>query len=65
MLPRYSEKLERTTDISPDLSRAETLLSAFTMYSELKEACLDSQFEKIFTRLQTEWTYIGGLVSRI
>ncbi|KDQ31513.1 hypothetical protein PLEOSDRAFT_23374 [Pleurotus ostreatus PC15] len=62
MLPQYTEKPERTTDISPDLSRAELLLSAFTMYSELKDACLDSQFEKIFTRLQTEWTYIGGLL---
>ncbi|KAF4573594.1 C2 domain-containing protein [Pleurotus pulmonarius] len=62
MLPQYSEKPERTTDISPDLSRAEILLSAFTMYSELKDACLDSQFEKIFSRLQTEWTYIGGLL---
>lgn len=65
MLPQYTEKPERTTDISPDLSRAEILLSAFTMYSELKDACLDSQFERIFMRLQTEWTYIGGLVSRI
>ncbi|EDR07297.1 uncharacterized protein LACBIDRAFT_328163 [Laccaria bicolor S238N-H82] len=35
------------------------------MYSELKEATMDSEFDKVFARLQMEWTYIGGLLVAI
>ncbi|KAJ8455138.1 hypothetical protein ONZ45_g19039 [Pleurotus djamor] len=59
VLPQYTEVVAVPED---RLSRIELLLSAFTMYSELKEARLDSHFEKVFGRLQTEWTYIGGLL---
>jgi len=41
---------------------AEEMLASFTPYREMKEANGDSQFEKIFNRLQQEWTYVGGLL---
>lgn len=58
LLPVYTEKVE----IPPPLTRLERVLASFTMYSELKEANMDSHFEKVFVRLQQEWTYVGGLV---
>ena len=58
LLPRYTEKVE----IPPPLTLLEITLASFTMYSELKEANMDSHFERVFVRLQQEWTYIGGLV---
>lgn len=58
ILPRYTEKVE----IPPSLSLLERILASFTMYNDLKEASMDSQFELVFVRLQLEWTYIGGLV---
>ena len=58
LLPRYTEKVE----VPPSLSRLERILASFTMYSQLKEANMDSHFEQVFLRLQLEWTYMGGLV---
>lgn len=61
MLPQYSEKLVA----SPEMSRLERILASFTMYSELKaanETNSESSFERVFMRLQMEWTYVGGLV---
>jgi hypothetical protein len=59
ILPSYTEKI----DIEPSLSLVERILSSFATYRELKDATLDSHFEGVFTRLQQEWTYVGGLVS--
>ena len=58
LLPVYTEKVE----VPPPLTRLERVFASFTMYSELKVANMDSHFEKIFARLQLEWTYVGGLV---
>lgn len=58
LLPQYTEKVE----VPSDMTLLERMLSAFTMYGELKNATLDSQYERVFGRLQMEWTYIGGLV---
>ena len=60
LLPSYTEKVE----IPPSMSRLERILASFTMYNELKDANMDSHFERVFVRLQMEWTYIGGLVCR-
>lgn len=57
-LPLYTEKIT----VSPDLSRSEQLLAAFTMYGELSSARTDDHFDVVFKRLQHEWTFIGGLV---
>ncbi|RDB24425.1 hypothetical protein Hypma_008469 [Hypsizygus marmoreus] len=58
MLPQYTE----TINVPSDMTWAERALSSFTMYSEMKAATLDSHFEQVFSRLQTEWTYVGGLL---
>jgi len=58
LLPQYTEKIE----VPSDMTLLERVLSTFTMYGELKNATLDSQYERVFGRLQMEWTYIGGLV---
>ncbi|TFK35298.1 hypothetical protein BDQ12DRAFT_688289 [Crucibulum laeve] len=57
-VPSYTEKLP----VPPRMSRLERILASFTMYSELKEASVDSQYEAVFMRLQMEWTYVGGLL---
>ena len=58
-LPQYTEKVA----VPSDMTLMERVLSTFTTYGELKNATLDSQYERVFGRLQMEWTYIGGLVS--
>ncbi|KAF8163851.1 hypothetical protein B0H34DRAFT_341343 [Crassisporium funariophilum] len=58
LLPRYTEKME----VPPQMTRVESALASFTTYSELKEANMDSHYERVFHRLQMEWTYIGGLL---
>lgn len=57
ILPQYTE-----TIVVIPMSRVERILASFTTYSELREAMHDSHFEKVFVRLQLEWTYVGGLV---
>ncbi|KAF8803110.1 hypothetical protein BYT27DRAFT_7195993, partial [Phlegmacium glaucopus] len=59
LLPRYTEKVE----VPPPLSPLERILASFTMYSGLKEANMDSRFERVFVRLQMEWTYTGLLAA--
>lgn len=44
------------------MSSAERVMSTFTLYSELKEAVEESEYQTIFERLQREWQYVGGLV---
>ncbi|KAG6915177.1 hypothetical protein DXG01_012861, partial [Tephrocybe rancida] len=52
-----------TIEVPLNMTVAERMLASFTAYRELKEATLDSQFEKVFTQLQTEWTYVGGVLA--
>ncbi|KAK2459535.1 hypothetical protein APHAL10511_008441 [Amanita phalloides] len=44
------------------LNWAEQIVASFTVYCEMRDAVLDSHYEKVFNRLQQEWTYIGGLL---
>jgi len=57
VLPQNTE-----VETPPSLSLVERVLASFTMYSELKAATQDSHYERVFTRLQMEWTCVGGLV---
>jgi len=47
------------------MNPAERVVSAFTLYSELKGAETDSDYEPIFERLQREWQYVGGLLAAL
>ena len=39
-------------------------LSSFTLYGELSVACTPEEFASVRSRLQQEWSFGGGLVSR-
>ncbi|KAJ7160894.1 hypothetical protein C8R46DRAFT_1105875 [Mycena filopes] len=58
LLPRYTERIE----VPPELNFFERMISSFTVYREMKAACGETDFEKIFTRLQMEWTYTAGVL---
>jgi hypothetical protein len=59
VLPVYTEKLT----VPPSyMNPAQRAISTFTLYGELKEASLESEYLPIFERLQREWQYVGGLV---
>ena len=59
LLPVHAE----TITVPPSyMNSAERVMSIFTLYSELKEAVEESEYQKIFERLQREWQYMGGLV---
>ena len=40
-------------------------LASLTMYNELSTARIPEEFRLVRTRLQQEWTFNGGFVSRI
>jgi len=50
-----------TTTTVPWETRA---LSSFTLYGELSVACTPEEFASVRSRLQLEWTFDGGFVSR-
>jgi len=58
LLPRYTERIE----VPPDLNFFERAISSITVYREMKGACGETDFERIFTRLQMEWTYTAGVL---
>ena len=51
------------TGTKGEMNIAEKILASFTSYESLKHARLDSEYECVFERLQTEWCFVGGLVS--
>lgn len=54
----------KTIAVPPSsMNSAERAVSSFTLYSELKEAAEESEYQTIYERLQREWQYVGGLVS--
>ncbi|KAJ7693397.1 hypothetical protein B0H17DRAFT_932950, partial [Mycena rosella] len=60
LLPQYTERIEVPPD--QDLNFFERAISSFTIYNEMKHARCDDDFERIFTRLQLEWTYTAGIL---
>ncbi|KAK0440654.1 uncharacterized protein EV420DRAFT_1650407 [Desarmillaria tabescens] len=57
-LPQHSD----IDDPLPELNLVERLVSAFTIYRELKCARLEKDFEAAFGKQQEEWTYVAGLL---
>ncbi|KAG6886933.1 hypothetical protein C0995_003103 [Termitomyces sp. Mi166 len=54
------QSMERIDVPQQDMMLAERVLASFSVYCELKSARTDSGFERVFVKLQTEWTYIGA-----
>ncbi|KAJ7223184.1 hypothetical protein GGX14DRAFT_657594 [Mycena pura] len=60
LLPQYTEQIEVPPD--PSFNFFERAISTFTIYSEMRRAQCDDEYERIFTRLQLEWTYTTGIL---
>lgn len=63
VLPQYTERIEVPPEPGPNFF--ERVISSFTVYSEMKHARCHDDFDRIFTRLQLEWTYTAGIVSLV
>ncbi|KAJ7713459.1 hypothetical protein B0H14DRAFT_2644810 [Mycena olivaceomarginata] len=60
VLPQYTERIEVPPEPGPNFF--ERVISSFTVYSEMKHARCHDDFDRIFTRLQLEWTYTAGIL---
>jgi hypothetical protein len=58
LLPQHMDKVS----IASTTSVAESVLSSFTMYGELQNACLDSQYEQVLSKTLAEWYFVGASV---
>ncbi|KAG2148700.1 uncharacterized protein EDB93DRAFT_1144346 [Suillus bovinus] len=58
LLPSYTEQIS----VDDSLSLIDALVDSFSVYSELREACSDSEYERILEKLRSEWYYVGASV---
>ncbi|KAG1844315.1 hypothetical protein DFJ58DRAFT_802764, partial [Suillus subalutaceus] len=58
LLPSYTEQIS----VDNSLTFIDTLVDSFSPYSELREACSDSQYERILEKLTSEWYFVGASV---
>jgi len=58
LLPRYVDQ----ASIISTMSVAESTVSCITSYRELRDASVDTDFEKIRAAMQFEWCFVGGIV---
>lgn len=56
VLPQYSER----DPASNSMGIMQRFISTFTLYDELRSVSLEDQYEPIFRRQLSEWTYVGG-----
>lgn len=57
-LPRYTEQIS----VDNSLSFIDALVDSFSSYRELREACSDSEYERILEKLKSEWYFVGASV---
>lgn len=60
ILPTYTE----TISIDSQTSTVDSVVDSFSPYRELREAGLDSDYERILTELSAEWRFVGGSVRK-
>jgi len=58
LLPRYTEQIS----VDNSLSFIDAIVDSFSPYRELREACSDSEFERILEKLNSEWYFFGASV---
>jgi hypothetical protein len=61
LLPRHVDQIS----VESTMSVAESTVSRFSIYRELRDASLDEDFEKILKTMMTEWTFVGACVSEV
>ena len=59
-LPTYTE----TISIDSQVSTVDSIVDSFSPYRELREARLDSDYERVLSELCTEWRFVGGSVRK-
>ena len=60
ILPSYTE----TISIESQASTVDSIVDSFSPYRELREAQLDSDYERVLTELRAEWRFVGGSVRK-
>lgn len=61
ILPTYTE----TISIDSEISTVDSIVDSFSPYRELREARVDSDYERVLTQLCAEWRFVGGSVRKI
>ncbi|KAF9227051.1 hypothetical protein BS17DRAFT_774855 [Gyrodon lividus] len=56
MLPTYTEAIA----VDQSVSRIDSIVDSFSPYRELRDARVDSDYERVLTKLQAEWSFIGA-----
>ncbi|KAG1735994.1 hypothetical protein EDB19DRAFT_1722862 [Suillus lakei] len=56
LLPRYTEQIS----VDNSLSFIDALVDSFSSYSKLREACSDSEYERVLEKLTSEWYFVGA-----
>ncbi|KAI9571545.1 hypothetical protein HD554DRAFT_2071470 [Boletus coccyginus] len=55
-LPTYTE----TISMDSQICTIDSIVDSFSPYRELREARVDSDYERVLTELCTEWRFVGG-----
>lgn len=61
MLPTYTEAII----VDSRASTIDSIVDAFSPYRELREARVDSDYERVLNKLCSEWRFVGGSVSML
>jgi hypothetical protein len=59
LLPRHADQVS----VQSTMSVAETTVSRFSIYQELRDASLDEDYARVLAEMNKEWSYVGGCVS--
>lgn len=60
ILPAYTE----TISINSQVSTIDSIVDSFSPYRELRDARVDSEYERVLTELCAEWRFVGGSVRK-
>lgn len=58
ILPAYTEAIS----VNSQISTIDSIVDSFSPYRELREATVDSEYERVLTELRAEWRFVGGSV---
>ncbi|KAF9236320.1 hypothetical protein BU15DRAFT_64050 [Melanogaster broomeanus] len=56
ILPTYTEAIA----VNQNVSIVDSIVDSFSPYRELREARVDSDYERVLTKLQAEWSSVGA-----
>ncbi|KAF8838514.1 hypothetical protein BDN67DRAFT_933660 [Paxillus ammoniavirescens] len=56
MLPTYTEAIA----VNQNISSIDSIVDSFSPYRALRDARVDSDYERVLTKLQAEWSFVGA-----